>query len=183
MIRKVIPAAVAALLAAGLALMSVPATAAPAAPAAAAPAASLHPLADCFGFPGVQAGHFDDYACKAPGNLYFWVTLDNGVLGINGDGVNAEWYKQHPDPGDFWVFETFTPNGSPRSNGRTVIIDVNPFSQCQVQFPSWSVTPTDCMDLTQGGQPGEIHGMTQQEQRSVNEFMENMRASIPLKDR
>jgi hypothetical protein len=155
-----------------------------AAPVPASTAASTpRPLPDCFGHPGVQVGSFDDYACIAPGGLYFWVTLDNGVGGVLGDGVNAEWYKQHPDPGNFWVFETFTPGGSLRANGRTVIIDVAPFGECQVVFPSWSVTPAQCTDLTQGGQPGETHQMTPQEQASVNDFIGNMRAAIPLEYR
>lgn len=158
-------------------------------PGSAVSSSTPQPLSDCFGHSGVQFSNKDAYVCETKlgndpsGALYWMVTLDNGVNGSLGDGVNVDWYKLHPAPGNFWVFETMLPGDNLRNDGRSVIIDTNPFGYCQVIFPSWTQTPTDCQDFTQGGQPGEIHGMTPQEQSSVNEFMKVMRAEIPLANR
>ena len=174
-------AAAAALAAFGTAL------AIPASSSTAQTAANPRPLSDCFGHNGVQFGTLDAYVCEVKladdpsGALYFMTTL-----GSTSAGENVLWYKLHPASGNFWVYETLTPRQSasePRDYGRTVQIDEGPAGQCLVDFPSWTVAPTQCAYVTDGGTVGAEHPLTPAEQASMAEFIKNMRAAVPLEYR
>lgn len=150
-------------------------------------AATPRPLSQCFGHKGVKFGDLDAYICEVKladdpsGALYFMTTLGDTTT-----GENVVWYKLHPAPGNFWVYETLTPRqdpAEPRDYGRTVQIDEGSSGQCLVAFPSWTVPPTECAYVTDGGTAGPEHPLTPAEQASLAEFMTNMRAAIPLEYR
>ena len=155
--------------------------------ASAQTAATPHALPDCFGHHGVEFGTLDAYVCEVKlgddpsGALYFMTTL-----GSTTSGENVLWYKLHPAPGNFWVYETLTPRQSPsepRDYGRTVQIDEGASGQCLVDFPSWTTTPTQCAYVTDGGTVGPEHPLTPAEQASMAEFVKNMQAAVPLEYR
>ena len=166
------------------------------APVPAASSGSPGPLGGCFGNHGVQFAGKDAYLCEVKlggdpsGSLYFSPSLDNGLNGAPcttpPNCPQMVWYKLHPAPGNFYVWENFSEpwgGSSPRSNGRIIGIDEGRFGQCIVNWPSWSTTPTTCTTFAQGGSEGGTHQLTPAELASVREFITNMRAAIPLEYR
>ena len=148
------------------------------------------PLSDCFGHKGVQFASNDAYMCEvkmsdnSAGALYYMVSLDNGLNGVN-PGGQMVWYKLHPADGNYYMWENFSPawGGSGQTDGRVIGIDEGPKGQCIVNFPSWSTPPSQCAYSLAGGTLGTEHTLDATEQASVNSFVTVMTAEIPAADR
>ena len=160
-------------------------------PTVAAPSVTPSRLAACFGNKGVEFGDFSAWLCEVKlggdpsGSLYYTPSVDNGLNDINPSGQMV-WYKLHAADNAFYVWENYSqPWGGtyPRANGRVIGIDEGPAGQCIVVWPSWTVTPTECTPVINGGTVGVTRAMTAVEQYSVAEYIANMQAAVPLEYR
>lgn len=150
-------------------------------------------LAPCFNNHGVEFGTFKAWLClhklggDPSGGFYFSPTVDDGLNGVN-PGGQMVWTKLHAADGNYYVWENYSePWGSgdtTRANGRIIGIDEGAAGQCIVDFPDWTVTPTECTPVLDGGSTVEpTRPMTAIEQRSVDEYITNARATLPLEYR
>ena len=149
------------------------------------------PQAACFGHNGVEFGTNFAFLCEVKlggnpsGGLYFTPSVDDGMNGIN-PGGEMLWYKLHAAPNAYYVWENYSqPWGTndPRQNGRIIGIDEGPDGQCIAVWPSWTVMPTQCTPVTNGGTVGVTRALTPTEVYSVQQFITNMQAAIPLEYR
>jgi hypothetical protein len=161
--------------------------------AAAQPAAAPSPLAACFGNRGVEFGTFSAWLCEVKlgddpsGSLYYSPSVDTGLNKAN-PGGQMVWYKLHAAPGAFYTWENYSqPWGAGdtvRANGRIVALDEGAAGQCILAWPSWTVMPTECTPVSDGGAVvGAMRPLTATEAYSVAEYVKNMRAGIPLEYR
>jgi hypothetical protein len=170
-----------------------PAVATTATAATAATARGPGHIAGCFGNRGVEFGTFSAWLCEVKlggdpsGSLYFTPSVDDGLNGAN-PGGQMVWYKLHAAPNAFYVWENYSePWGtgdSPRANGRIIALDEGPAGQCILNWPSWTVTPTECTPVLNGGATVEpMRPLTPMEAYSVAEYIANARPAIPLEYR
>lgn len=149
------------------------------------------PQAACFGNNGVEFDSFQAFLCEVKladnpsGALYFTPSVDRGLNNANPTGEMV-WYKLHAAANAFYVWENYSqPWGTndPRQNGRVIGLDEGPAGQCIVVWPSWTMTPTECTPVTNGGTVGTTRPMTATEVFSVQQFMANMQPAVPLEYR
>lgn len=146
------------------------------------------PQSECFGHNGVEFGSLMAYLCEVKladnpsGALYFTPSVDDGLNHLN-PGGQMVWYKLHAAPNAFYVWENFSqPWGTndPRPNGRVIALDEGPAGQCIIVWPSWTIPPTQCTPVTNGGTVGATRPLTPTETYSIQQFIANMTPAIPL---
>jgi hypothetical protein len=158
--------------------------------AVAVSASSPTPQAACFGHNGVEFGALNAFLCEVKladdpsGALYFTPSVDNGLNNAN-PGGQMVWYKLHAAPNAYYVWENYSePWGATdtvRANGRIIALDEGAAGQCILNWPSWTVTPTQCTPVLNGGATvGAMRPLTPIEQFSVAEYQANMRPAVPL---
>lgn len=155
----------------------------------AAPFSEPPDLKACFNNHGVEFGTFNAWLCAhkegndPSGSFYFALSVDNGLNDANPSG-QMMWSKLHAAPNAYYVWENYSEpwgGSTPRANGRIIGIDEGPAGQCIIQWPDWTVDPTTCSLVTNGGaviQPP--HTLNATEEYSVDEYQLNARATLPL---
>jgi hypothetical protein len=154
-----------------------------------AAASNPGPQKPCFDKNGVEFSKLFAYLCEVKlgdnpsGALYFTPSIDDGLNTAN-PGGEMLWYKLHAAKGAYYVWENYSDpwgGSSPRSNARIIALDEGPAGQCVVMWPSWTVDPTQCFLVRDGGAVVEPpHNLTAIEKFSILQYQLNMRASVPL---
>lgn len=151
-------------------------------------------IAPCFNNHGVEFGSLQAFLCEhklggdPSGGLYFALSVDDGLNKINPNG-QMNWIKLHAAKSNYYAWENYAEpwGGQPgdvRSSMRIIALDEGEhLGQCIIVWPDWTVMPTMCFRVRDGGAIVEApHVMDQRELNSAAEYAKNVQTdnTIPL---